>query len=141
MNNATVVFEPYAAADLRNIVQTIVVYHKVAITVQIECIRSLSFSGPRMAKYWAVFSEIFGRVGCTQELLAGAAPVRGHGFGRESMKPAELCAVERGCTDASSTPSVFKRDLFYEKLGYRVLGRFENHPIGHQRRASFKLNR
>jgi hypothetical protein len=44
------------------------------------------------------------------------------GFGRESMKRAELCAVERGCTDASSTPSVFKRDLFYEKLGHCVLG-------------------
>jgi hypothetical protein len=37
--------------DLRNIVQTKVV--------------SFLSSGPRMVGYWAVFSEIFGRVGCT----------------------------------------------------------------------------
>ena len=36
MNNSTVVFDPDAAADLRNIVQTIVVYHNVAITGQTE---------------------------------------------------------------------------------------------------------
>jgi GNAT superfamily N-acetyltransferase len=62
------------------------------------------------------------RLGLHVTILAVAMPVRGQGFGRESMKRAELCAVERGCTDASSTPSFFKRDLFYEKLGYRVFG-------------------
>ena len=36
MNNATVVFEPYAAVDLRNIVQMIVDNHNVAITGQAE---------------------------------------------------------------------------------------------------------
>jgi hypothetical protein len=60
MNNATVVLDPRADADLRNIVQTMVVNHDVAITGQTNSMRSLSFSGPRMAKYWAVCSEIFG---------------------------------------------------------------------------------
>jgi hypothetical protein len=32
MNNPTVIFDPYAAADLRNIVQTIVDNHNVAMT-------------------------------------------------------------------------------------------------------------
>jgi GNAT superfamily N-acetyltransferase len=32
--------------------------------------------------------------------LAVAPPARGHGFGKELMKRAELYAVERGCTDA-----------------------------------------
>jgi GNAT superfamily N-acetyltransferase len=62
------------------------------------------------------------RLGLHVRILAVAMPVRGQGFGREWMKLAEHCAVGRGCTDASSTPSVFKRDLFYEKLGYRVFG-------------------
>ena len=36
MSNPTVVFEPCAATDLRNIVQTIVDNHNVAITGQAE---------------------------------------------------------------------------------------------------------
>jgi predicted GNAT family acetyltransferase len=70
MNTATVVFEPDAATDLRNIVQTIVVYHNVL-----------------------------------------AASVRGHGFGRESMKRAEPYAVELGWTHAFLDTSVFRRVL------------------------------
>ena len=112
--------------------QTIVVYHNVAITRQTDWYQVAFFLraenggvlGGFLGDIWAAWLHV--------RTLAVAAPVRGHGFGRESMKRAELCAVERGCTDASSTPSVFKRDLFYEKLGYRFLGRFENHPIGHQ---------
>jgi len=36
MNNPTVIFDPYAAADLRNMVQTIVCNHNIAITGQAE---------------------------------------------------------------------------------------------------------
>ena len=36
MKNATVVFDPCAAADMHNFVQTIVDNHKVAITGQVE---------------------------------------------------------------------------------------------------------
>src|SRR5580704_11876773 len=36
MSNPTVVFDPYAAADLSDIVQTIVDNHNVAITGQVE---------------------------------------------------------------------------------------------------------
>jgi hypothetical protein len=36
MNNLAVIFDPYAAADLRNIVETIVVNHNVASTGQAE---------------------------------------------------------------------------------------------------------
>jgi hypothetical protein len=36
MNNPTVIFDPYASADLRNIVQTILDNHNVAITGEAE---------------------------------------------------------------------------------------------------------
>ena len=36
MNHPTVIFDPYAAADLRNMVQTIVCNHNIAITGQAE---------------------------------------------------------------------------------------------------------
>jgi GNAT superfamily N-acetyltransferase len=61
-----------------------------------------------------------------------AAPARGHGFGKELMKRAELYAVERGCTNAFLDTFSFQARPFYEKLGYRVFGTLENHPFGHQ---------
>jgi GNAT superfamily N-acetyltransferase len=64
--------------------------------------------------------------------LAVAAPARGHGFGSELMKRAELYAVELGCTDAFLDTFSFQARPFYEKLGYRVFGMLENHPAGHQ---------
>ena len=64
--------------------------------------------------------------------LAVAMPVRGQGFGRELMKRAETYAVERGCTDAFLDTFSFQARPFYEKLGYRVFGTLENHPVGHQ---------
>jgi N-acetylglutamate synthase-like GNAT family acetyltransferase len=64
--------------------------------------------------------------------LAVAVPVRGQGFGRELMKRAETYAVERGCTDAFLDTFSFQARPFYEKLGYRVFGTLENHPVGHQ---------
>ena len=64
--------------------------------------------------------------------LAVAMPVRGQGFGRELMKRAETYAVERGCTGVFLGTFSFQARPFYEKLGYRVFGTLENHPVGHQ---------
>jgi GNAT superfamily N-acetyltransferase len=64
--------------------------------------------------------------------LAVVALVRGRGFGRELMKPAELYAVERGCSDAFLDTFSFQALPFYEKLRYRVFAIRENHPVGHR---------
>jgi len=48
------------------------------------------------------------------------------------MKRAELCAIERGCTDAFLDTFSFQARPFYEKLGYRVFGTLEKHPVGHR---------
>src|SRR6516162_4989777 len=87
-------------------------------------IRSLSFSRTKTARYWAAWLHV--------KTLAVATPARGHGFGKELMKRAELYAVERGCTDAFLDTFSFQARPFYEKLGYRVFGTLENHPAGHQ---------
>jgi GNAT superfamily N-acetyltransferase len=92
-------------------VQTIVDNHNVAITGQAEWYPVAFFLGDEkgevlgglLGDIWAAWLHV--------RTLAVAAPARGHGFGRELMKRAELYAVELGCTDAFlSTPSVFKRD-------------------------------
>ena len=48
------------------------------------------------------------------------------------MKRAENYAIERGCTDAFLDTFSFEARPFYEKLGYRVFGTLENHPVGYQ---------
>jgi GNAT superfamily N-acetyltransferase len=80
--------------------------------------------GGLLGNIWAAWLHV--------RTLAVAAPARGHGFGRELMKRAELYAVERGCTDAFLDTFSFQARPFYEKLGYRVFGMLENHPAGHQ---------
>jgi GNAT superfamily N-acetyltransferase len=127
MDNPTVIFDPHAAGDLRNIVQTIVDNHNVAITGQAEWYPVAFFLknqngevlGGLLGDIWAAWLHII--------TLAVAAPVRGHGFGKELMMRAELYAVERGCTDAFLDTFSFQARPFYEKLGYRVFGMLENH--------------
>jgi GNAT superfamily N-acetyltransferase len=98
MNDPIVIFDPYAAADLRNIVQTIVANHNVAITGQAEWFPVAFFLkdqngevlGGLLGDIWAAWLHV--------RTLAVAAPARGHGFGRELMKRAELYAVKRACS-------------------------------------------
>ena len=110
--------------------QTIVDNHNVAVTGQAEWYPVAFFLrdengevlGGLLGYIWAAWLDV--------RTLAIAAPVRGHGFGKELMKRAETYAVERGCTDAFL--DTFSFQAFYEKLGYRVFGMLENHPVGHE---------
>jgi GNAT superfamily N-acetyltransferase len=132
MANPTVTFEPYAAADLRNVVQRMVDLHNVASTGQAEWYPVAFFLrdengevlGGLLGDIWAAWLHV--------KTLAVAAPARGQGFGRELMKRAERYALGRGCTDAFLDTFSFEARSFYEKLGYRVFGVLENHPAGHQ---------
>jgi GNAT superfamily N-acetyltransferase len=132
MNNLTVVFDPYAPADLRNIVQTIVDNHNVESTRQAEWYPVAFFLrdehgevlGGLLGDIWAAWLHV--------RTLAVAASAQGHGFGRELMKRAELYVVVRGCTDAFLDTFSFQARPFYEKLGYRVFGMLEKHPAGRE---------
>ncbi len=131
-NNPTIVFEPYAAVNLRNIVQTIVDHHNIAITGRVEWYPVAFFLkdergevlGGLLGNIWAGWLHI--------GTLGVAAPMRGRGFGRELMQRAETYAIERDCTNAFLDTFSFQARPFYEKLGYRVFGTLENHPAGHQ---------
>jgi GNAT superfamily N-acetyltransferase len=132
MGNPVVIFDPEAAADQCKIVQALVDNYNVAVTGRTEWYQVTFFLrdengeilGGLLGDIWADWLHV--------GTLAVAAPVRGHGFGRELMKRAELYAVERGCTDAFLDTFGFQARGFYEKLGYRVFGTLENHPAGHQ---------
>jgi GNAT superfamily N-acetyltransferase len=128
MSNATVVFDPYAAADVHNFVQTIVVNHNVASTGQTEWYPVAFFLkdekgevlGGLLGDIWAAWLHV--------RTLAVAMPVRGHGFGRELMKRAESYAVERGCTDAFLDTFSFRQDHFTRNSGTEYLGRLKIIP-------------
>lgn len=132
MSNLTVSFEPYAVAELRQRVQTMVDHHNIASTGQADWYPVAFFLrdeagevlGGLLGEIWAGWLHI--------RTLALAAPARGQGFGRELMQRAERYARERGCTNAFLDTFSFQARPFYEKLGYRVFGVLENHPAGHQ---------
>jgi GNAT superfamily N-acetyltransferase len=131
MSNVTVVFDPYAAAEMHNFVQTIVINHNVASTGHADWYPVAFFLkdengevlGGLLGDIWAAWLHV--------RTLAVAMPVRGQGFGKKLMKRAETYAIERGCTDAFLDTFSFQARPFYEKLGYRVFGTLENHPVGH----------
>ena len=132
MSNPTVSFEPYAAAELRQLVQTMVDHYNIASTGQADWYPVAFFLrdeagevlGGLLGEIWAGWFHI--------RTLALAAPARGQGFGRELMQRAERYARERGCTNAFLDTFSFQARPFYEKLGYRVFGVLEDHPAGHQ---------
>jgi len=132
MNNPTIVFDPYAPNELRNIVQTFVDHHNIAMTGRVEWYPIAFFLkdergevlGGLLGNIWAGWLHV--------ATLGVAAPMRGRGFGHELMQRAEAYAIERGCTNAFLDTFSFQARPFYEKLGYRVFGTLENHPVGHE---------
>ena len=86
MNNPTIVFDPDAGADQRDIVQTIVDNYNVAITGHAEWYPVAFFLkdengevlGGLLGDIWAAWLHV--------RTLAVAAPARGRGFGRELLK-------------------------------------------------------
>ena len=132
MKNLIIVFDPYAYSEPRNIVQTIVDNHNIALTGRPEWYPVGFFLkddrgevlGGLLGNIWAGWLHV--------GTLGVAAPVRSRGFGRQLMQRAEDYAIERGCTNAFLDTFSFQARPFYEKLGYRVFGTLENHPAGHQ---------
>jgi GNAT superfamily N-acetyltransferase len=59
--------------------------------------------------------------------------LRGNGVGSEVIRRAEAEAKERGCSTAVLYTITFQAPGFYERNGYRVLGRVECQPPGHTR--------
>lgn len=59
--------------------------------------------------------------------------MRGQGVGRKVMQLAEQAAIERGCVAAQVDTLSFQGEVFYQKLGYTIVGTVADCPPGHQR--------
>ena len=60
------------------------------------------------------------------DMLSVRAGDRRRGLGRRIMRAAEAAAVARGCRYASVDTTDFQAPGFYERLGYAIVGRFED---------------
>ncbi|MBV8102513.1 MAG: GNAT family N-acetyltransferase [Verrucomicrobia bacterium] len=58
---------------------------------------------------------------------------RKDGIGRELMTRAEALALEQECDAIYLDTFDFQAPGFYEKLGFKVFGKLEDYPPGHQR--------
>ena len=67
------------------------------------------------------------------DLIFLPTELRGKRLGSEIMEAAEDEARKRGCTTAVLYTITFQAPGFYERQGYRVLGRIECPPPGHTR--------
>ena len=67
--------------------------------------------------------------------------LRGHGIGGQVMERAEQEAKDRGCSAAVLYTITFQAPGFYERHGYRVLGRIECQLPGHTRLCMTKTFR
>ena len=104
-----------------------------------------SQAGPRNKKDFAFFvrSEtgefVGGLLGYTHfnHFFVSAVYVdqqfRKEGIGRELMARAEALALEQGCHAIYLDTFDYQAPGFYEKLGFKVFGKLEDYPAGHQR--------
>jgi len=58
---------------------------------------------------------------------------RREGIGRELLRRAEALALEQGCDVIYLDTFDYQAPGFYEKLGFKVFGKLEDYPPGHQR--------
>jgi len=67
------------------------------------------------------------------ELLAVPEEYRGGGYGKKLMHEAESIALANGCIGLWLDTYEFQARGFYEKLGFKVFGELEDHPVGQKR--------
>jgi GNAT superfamily N-acetyltransferase len=58
---------------------------------------------------------------------------RREGIGSELLRRAEALALEQGCDVIYLDTFDYQAPGFYEKLGFKVFGKLEDYPPGHQR--------
>lgn len=111
--------------------------------------RDLPENAPRalhVVAYDAAGGVVGGLIGSTClewldiDMLAVRAADRRRGVGRRLMRAAEEEAVARGCRWAAVDTADFQAPGFYGKLGYAVVGRFEDRD-GHGHAKYFLTRR
>ena len=67
------------------------------------------------------------------------AELRNQGYGRRLMQSVQAEAVNRGCGQIVLQTHDFQAPQFYIKLGFAVIARIPDYPVGHQEITMIKL--
>ena len=126
-----IVDDPHASPELRQSVRDHLDAHNIAATGFTDYASvTLLLKDHREEVRGGLLGAIWG--GCPHiQILAVAAPLRGQGHGGRLLEAAEALAIERGCLHAFLETFSFQAPLFYQKLGYEVVGAAEDWPVGH----------
>lgn len=73
------------------------------------------------------------------ETLIVPEGLRQRGLGTSLVHTAEKVAADRGCHGIWLDTHTFQAPTFYEKLGYKIMGRLPDFPKGHDRIFYFKM--
>jgi GNAT superfamily N-acetyltransferase len=131
MDEPRIVFDPYAGAQPREIVEHILAlsnvrrtghehWYPVGFFLKTEDGEIL---GGLLGMIWARWLHI--------AALAVHEPFRGRGWGSKLLQQAEQYALKRGCTNAWLSTHSFQARPLYERHGYTVFGELPDYPQGH----------
>ena len=131
MDEPRIVFEPYAEAAQRQLIDEMLTRRNVRLTGHDEWYPVAFYLktdegeilGGLLGQIWAQWLYI--------AELAVHEPFRGRGYGTKLLSRAEQYALERSCGNAWLSTFSFQARPFYEKLGYQLFGTLENYPKGH----------
>jgi GNAT superfamily N-acetyltransferase len=131
MAKPQIVFDPYASAAQREVVDEIINRRSVRLTGHDDWYPMAFFLktdegeilGGLLGQIWARWLYV--------GTLTFREPFRGHGHGTKLLARAEEYALDRGCTNAWLSTFSFQARPFYERLGYSLFGALDNFPEGH----------
>ena len=131
MDEPRIVFEPYAGAAQRQLIDGMLTRRNVRLTGHDEWYPVAFFVktdegeilGGLLGQIWAQWLYI--------AELAVREPFRGRGYGTKLLSRAEQYALERSCGNAWLSTFSFQARPFYERFGYQLFGTLEDYPKGH----------
>ena len=76
---------------------------------------------------------------CFIRHLLVPAELRNQGYGSRLMEAVQAEAIKRGCSQIVLQTHDFQAPQFYIKLGFAVIGRIPDYPVGYQEITMIKL--
>ena len=132
-DRASIVMQPYASADVQEIVNRGVHTHAhaaIGLPEQMWSAANVFVQSDDGEILGGALGNTWGQWLYVSDVWVDTA-IRGKGYATKLMTAIERLAIERRCTYSYLDTFSFQARPMYEKLGYKVFGTLEDHPKGH----------